>query len=92
MRNDRLEEVKGWLGKDAKLFNYSVEGNYIRVKGKEWLNDFPRLSKVVRQYGGRYVSDGKRSHFRFPLVNEAATQRDEIIGLLRKAIKLLEGE
>jgi len=107
-----IKDVKTWLGDDADLFKYSVggdsEGDYVILRFKEYVGKqtFSRAAKIIREHGGEYISNGKNSHFRFPIsinvVGEARSgvktaagllvfqQKQEVISLLRKAIELLE--
>jgi len=97
-----IKDVRTWLGKDlADLFDFSVEGNYIIIKAKNWLRkeDFAKASAVVKQHGGEWMSLGKMSHFRLMAGTPPITQIEkeskragdlERVELVRIAIDLLE--
>lgn len=44
------------------------QGDSWQVKPKRFLGteDFAEIARIVKQYGGRYVSAGKSSHFNIP--------------------------
>jgi hypothetical protein len=43
-------------------------GNYWTLKPRQFLqtSDFAEIARLVKQFGGEYVSAGKSSHFRIP--------------------------
>ena len=52
----------------AEMLTISDQGTYWQIKPKQFLdsNDFAEILRIVKQYGGEYVSAGKSSHFRVP--------------------------
>jgi hypothetical protein len=92
------EDVKRWLGEDAKLFNYETatipgKGPYIIIKTKQFLPTeiFARVIKNVEKHGGEYVSAGKNSHFRIPTKDTPQTdsQLAEIIDEFERVLTKL---
>jgi len=70
MSNEYVEKVKGWLSReDAELFDFSVEGNYVILRPREYLgkDKFSLVIRIIRDNGGDYVSKGEASHFRVPI-------------------------
>jgi hypothetical protein len=52
----------------SEMLNVTDQGTYWEVKPKMFLQtaDFAEIARLVKQYGGDYVSAGKSSHFRVP--------------------------
>jgi len=52
----------------AGMLTITDEGNSWRIKPKQFLKteDFAQIARIVKQYGGQYISAGKLSHFRVP--------------------------
>lgn len=52
----------------AEMVTITDQGNCWEIKPKHFLRteDFREIVRIVRQYGGHYVSAGNASHFRGP--------------------------
>jgi hypothetical protein len=52
----------------SEMLSISDQGSYWHIKPKAFLQtgDFSEIVRLVKQYGGEYVSAGKSSHFRVP--------------------------
>ena len=55
-----------------------VEGDFIVVRPRIYLGNemFRDILTIVKEYGGKYVSLGKKSHFRIPLKNVKIEHRE----------------
>lgn len=52
----------------GEMLSASDQGSHWQVKPKAFLEtgDFAEILRLVKQFGGEYVSAGKSSHFRIP--------------------------
>jgi len=50
----------------AQMLTITDQGNCWQIKPKQFLQtaDFAEIARIVKQYGGKYVSAGKSSHFK----------------------------
>ncbi|MGA2308903.1 MAG: hypothetical protein ABSG57_05060 [Candidatus Bathyarchaeia archaeon] len=51
-----------------QMLDTTDQGTYWQIKPRTFLQtfDFAEIARIVKQYGGAYVSAGKSSHFRIP--------------------------
>jgi virulence-associated protein VagC len=52
----------------GEMILITEEGHSWIIKPRQFLqtSDFAEIARIVKQYGGEYVSAGKSSHFRIP--------------------------
>jgi hypothetical protein len=52
----------------SEMLDIVDQGNYWQIRPKQFLKteDFTEIARLVKQFGGSYVSAGKSSHFRIP--------------------------
>lgn len=52
----------------AELVTVSDKGSFWEIRPKRFLGteNFAEIAKIVKQYGGSYVSAGRASHFNIP--------------------------
>jgi hypothetical protein len=52
----------------SEMLALSDQGDHWQIKPRSFLNssDFAEILRLVKQYGGEYVSAGRSSHFRVP--------------------------
>lgn len=52
----------------AEMLTITDQGDSWHIKPKQFLQtaDFAEIARIVKQFGGEYVSAGKFSHFRIP--------------------------
>ena len=66
-KSPTLDVEAAFTGDLHAMLNFSVEGDYVTVRPKEYLgaDNFRRIAAIVRdQLDGEYISAGRDSHFR----------------------------
>ena len=66
----KAEELKASFPEGLRqLLHFEEQGSVLIVRPKAYLGaeNFAKVADVVRKHNGRYVSQGKESHFEVPL-------------------------
>jgi len=79
--SENSEYIKAWFPKDLQeLLEFRDEGNFVTMKGREFLpkEKFNKVYTIEMEHGGKYVSSGKLSHFRFEKGEKPSHQSRDI--------------
>lgn len=88
-----LEDVKIKFPKDLEdLLEFEEYPELFTVRGKRFLDrdNFVKVSDIVKELGGEYVSNGKKSHFKIARQQTSKPAIDVDKGLLSEARYYLE--